>query len=343
VHNQIIQQAISDRHGTVIKTMGDAFLVNFPSVVHAVQCAQQIQSQFQVHNAGKEKGEQIHVRIGIHSGDIVQKDSDVFGDGVNIASRLQGLAEPDTICFSHVVYQEVEKKLPLGTVVSLGQPKLKNIAQRFQVYALLPEKPVGFHQRLQVQHWRLKQWRRPLQVAAVLVLLTSAGLIGHYFYVPTPAGLVLPDKPSIVVLPFANMSNDSSQDYFSDGLTEDITTGLAKISSLFIIARNSAFTYKGKAVKVQDVSREMGVQSTQLFRDLGQQITGDPKKKWATLNAAIAAKTADFIEYDVLRQDKEAFEVNMTSCRLAEFFKLLNEPELGALLACEADFDIAGL
>ncbi len=144
VHNQVIQQAVADNHGHVIKTMGDAFLVDFPSVVHAVQCAQRIQDQFRAHNAEKGATEQIHVRIGIHLGDIVQRDGDVFGDGVNVASRLQALAEPDTICISQKVYEEVEKKLLLGPVVSLGRPKLKNIAPRSQVYALLAEKPKGF-------------------------------------------------------------------------------------------------------------------------------------------------------------------------------------------------------
>src|SRR2546427_3879612 len=127
IHNQIIQQAVVEHHGTVIKTVGDAFLVDFPSVVNAVQCARQIQAQFRTHNADKEPVEQIHVRIGIHSGDIVQRAGDVFGEGVNIASRLQELAEPDTLCISQVVYLEVEQKLPLGRVVSLGQPTLKNI------------------------------------------------------------------------------------------------------------------------------------------------------------------------------------------------------------------------
>src|SRR5882672_4886345 len=141
VHNQVIQQAATAHKGAVIKTVGDAFLVDFPSVVHAVQCAQQIQAQFHLHNAEKESAEQIHVRIGIHLGDIVQQDGDVFGDGVNIASRLQALAEPDTICISQKVYEEVEKRLSLGTVVSLGRPRLKNIAQRQLVYLLLPEQP----------------------------------------------------------------------------------------------------------------------------------------------------------------------------------------------------------
>src|SRR2546425_621604 len=125
-HNQILQHAVAEHHGTVIKTVGDAFLVDFPSVVQAVQCAQQIQARFRTYNAEKEPTAQIHVRIGIHLGDIVQKEGDVFGDGVNIAKRLQELTEPDTICISDMVYRDVTKKLDLGAVVSLGQPKLKN-------------------------------------------------------------------------------------------------------------------------------------------------------------------------------------------------------------------------
>ncbi len=261
-HNQIIRKAVTAHHGTVIKTVGDAFLVDFPSVVHAVQCAQQIQAQFQTYNGDKEPPEQIHVRIGIHSGDIVQRDGDVFGDGVNIASRLQGLAEPDSICISDVVYRDVAKKLDLGTVVSLGRPKLKNIAERFQVYALLSEPPQRVHQTWQVRRLKLKQWRRPLQVITALLMLglVSAGAIvlkDRYF--SSAPGLPFPNKPSVIVLPFVNMSEDPKQEYFSDGITEDLTTDLSKISSLFVIARNSAFTYKSQAVKVQDVSRELGV------------------------------------------------------------------------------------
>jgi adenylate cyclase len=269
-HNRIIQQTVAEHQGTVIKTVGDAFLVDFPSVGHAVQGAQQIQAQFRAHNTEKEKAEQIHVRIGIHLGDIVQKDGDVFGDGVNIASRLQGLAEPDSICLSDVVYRDVAKKLDLGTVVSLGRPKLKNIAQRFPVYALLSQPLSGLRHVLRVQRLKLKQWQRPLQVtAAVLVAVWVGAVTFRTLSLPTLSlgpphtdsqpTLPLPDKPSIVVLPFVNLSNDPEQEYFSDGITEDITSDLSKISNLFVIARNSAFTYKGKAVKVQDVSRDMGV------------------------------------------------------------------------------------
>ena len=177
VHNQIIRQAVAEHHGVVIKTVGDAFLVDFPSVVHAVQCAQSIHTQLRTHNAEKEAAEQIHVRIGIHSGDVVQRDGDVFGDGVNIASRLQALAEPDTICISQVVHQDVVKKLDLGTVVSLGKPKLKNIAERFQVYALLPEAPTGLRQTLQVQRLKLSRRLRPVHWLSVAGLLLIVGTL----------------------------------------------------------------------------------------------------------------------------------------------------------------------
>jgi adenylate cyclase len=257
VHNQLIQQAVTTHHGMVIKTVGDTFLVDFPSVVNAVQCAQAIQTQFKVHNTERAQAEQIHVRIGIHLGDIVQRDDDVFGDGVNIAARLQALAEPDTICISDVVYRDVAKKLDLGTVVPLGKPPLKNIAERFAVYALLSAPPKSMRQQLRVQRLKLKQWRRTLQVAA-LVLLVGAGVLVRHFYHPTE-GLPLPDKPSIVVLPFINMSEDPNYELLGDGIVEGMTTGLAKLPGLFVISRTSAFTYKGKAVQARDVSRELGV------------------------------------------------------------------------------------
>jgi TolB-like protein/class 3 adenylate cyclase len=277
VHNQVVEQAIAAHHGHVIKTFGDAFLVDFPSVVHAVQCAQRIQTQLRTHNAEQDKAEQIHIRIGIHLGDIVvQPNGDVLGDGVNIASRLQTLAEPDMVCISHKVYEEVEKKLALGTVVSLGRPKLKNIAPRFQVYALLPEKPRGVRQALGVQWLKLKRrvgsahlgW---VVVGFVLVVATIVAVryLSHPPLSPQSSSLVteeaqppllpLPDKPSIVVLPFDNMSKDPEQDYFSDGLTEDLTSDLSRISGLFVIARNTAFTYKGKAVNMQEIGKELGV------------------------------------------------------------------------------------
>ncbi len=270
LHNDIIHQAVTAHHGTVIKTIGDAFLVDFPSVVHAVQCAQQIQAQFKTHNAEKEPPEHIHVRIGIHSGDIVQQHGDVFGDGVNVASRLQGLAEPDTICISHVVYNEVAAKLTLGAVVPLGRPSLKNIAQRQPVYLLLAQPPKGLRQRLQVQRLKLSRRVRPahrLVLMGVLFLAVTTLVVRYLLPLPShtqslppgPQSLPLPDKPSIVIPPFVNMSDDPKQDYFSDGITEVLTSDLSRLSSLFVIARNTAFTYKGKAVNVHAIGKELGV------------------------------------------------------------------------------------
>src|SRR5262249_21966675 len=174
-------------------------------------------------------------------------------------------------CISQKVYEEVEPKLPLGAVLPLGKPQLKNITQRQRIYLLLPEPPQGLRQRLQVQRLKLSRRIHPVHWVAVagLVLLAAGIIAGRYFWrsplstqdsaLRTAAALPLPDKPSIAILPFANMSNDPEQEYFGDGITEDITSSLSKISSLFVIARNSAFTYKGNAVKVQDVSRELGV------------------------------------------------------------------------------------
>src|SRR5262245_21241296 len=171
IHNRIIRQAVAERHGTIIKTIGDAFLVDFPSVDNAVQCAQAIQAHLRSQNAEKDKAEQIHVRIGIHSGDIVQRDGDVFGEGVNIAARLQTLAEPDSICISQQVYEENVKKIPLYTLVSLGRPKLKNIAERLAIYALLPEPSTRLRHTLQGQRLKLKQKKRALWGVALVVLL----------------------------------------------------------------------------------------------------------------------------------------------------------------------------
>jgi adenylate cyclase len=221
VHNQVIEQAVAAHQGHVIKTAGDGFLLEFPSIVHATQCAQRIQAQFRAYDAEKEKAEQIHVRIGLHEGDIlVQPNGDVLGDGVNIASRLQTFAAPDTICISQKVYEEVAKKIPLGTVISLGRPKLKNIALRFRVYALLSEKPKGLRRNLRVRRLKLSRRVRPAHqiVVAGLVLVLATIVAVRYLSRPPLSTqdsalrtqeaptLLLPDKPSIVVLPFTNTS-----------------------------------------------------------------------------------------------------------------------------------------
>ena len=183
----------------------------------------------------------------------------LYGDGVNIAARLEGLAQGGGICLSGAAYDQVEGKLPFGYDF-LGEHPVKNIARPVRVYRLRLDVPAS---RARSPAPRRGDRRRPLAVAGAIALLvvTGAGAWAAWRWLraPAPSGLALPDKPSIAVLPFANLSHDPAQEYFSDGVTEDLITGLSKVSGLFVIARNSAFTYKGKPVKVGDVARDLGV------------------------------------------------------------------------------------
>jgi adenylate cyclase len=221
LRSDLIDPTIAVHNGRVVKRTGDGALVEFRSVVDAVRCAIEVQNAMVERNAGVPADRQIEFRIGIHLGDVVEEsDGDLMGDGVNIAARLEGIAQPGAICLSEDAYRQVRARLDLE-VNDLGQTQLKNIVEPVRVYSL----QVGLPARAK-----------------------SAGLV-EPTKAQTPAPqLALPDKPSIAVLPFQNMSDDPSQDYFVDGMVEDIITGLSRIKWLFLIARNSTFTYKGKAI-----------------------------------------------------------------------------------------------
>jgi adenylate cyclase len=215
---------IAVHHGRVVKRTGDGSIIEFRSVVDAVRCAIEIQNGLIERNAGLPPERRIEFRVGIHLGDVVEEaDGDLMGDGVNIAARLEGVAKPGTICVSEQAYWQVEGRLDLK-VSDLGNTQLKNIAEPIHVYSLEVGQPV------QAKH-------------------TPA---------PAPEKSVLP-RLSIAVLPFANMSGDPEQEYFADGISEDIITALSKLSQLFVIARNSSFTLKGKNVHVGEVGRCLGV------------------------------------------------------------------------------------
>jgi adenylate cyclase len=214
---EIFDPKIAEHQGRIFKTTGDGALAEFASVVDAVRCALDIQRAMATRNAGVGDERRIEFRIGINVGDIIIDDGDVYGDGVNIAARVEPLAEPGAVCLSDNAYRQVSGKLPLE-VTDMGEHALKNIAQPVRVYCVRPE---------------------------------GAAL-------PRPA-LSLPDRPSIAVLPFQNMSGDPEQDYFADGMVDDIITGLSRIKWLFVIARNSSFAYKGHSVDVKQVGRELGV------------------------------------------------------------------------------------
>jgi adenylate cyclase len=216
-------------HGRVVKRTGDGALVEFRSVVEAVRCAIEVQNGMVERNAGLPPERRIEFRIGIHLGDVVEEsDGDLMGDGVNIAARLEGIAKPGGICLSEDAFRQVKARLTVA-VSDLGATQLKNIADPIRVYSL----EVG-------------------GAAQAKPATQSEPAVSE------PA-LALPDKPSIAVLPFQNMSGDSEQEYFADGVVEDIITALSRFRQLFVIARNSSFTYKGKAIDVRQVGRELGV------------------------------------------------------------------------------------
>ena len=213
---ELTDPKLAEHRGRIVKTTGDGVLVEFSSAVDAVRCAMEIQRGMAERNAVVPKDRRLEFRIGINVGDIILDEGDVYGDGVNIAARLETLASPGAICLSENTYTQVKGKIPIN-VRDLGPQQLKNIAQPVRVYSVLLEDT------------------------------------------PTRETLALPDRPSIAVLPFQNMSGDPEQEYFADGMVEDIITNLSRIKWLFVIARNSSFTYKGRAVDVKQVGRELGV------------------------------------------------------------------------------------
>jgi adenylate cyclase len=284
-YRALISTLIQHYRGRVVDAPGDNLLAEFASVVEAVRCAVAIQHTLQSKNAELPEDRQMQFRIGINLGDVIVEGERLYGDGVNIAARIEGLAEPGGLSLSGTAYDQVESKLAL-TYEYLGEQAVKNIAKPVRVWRVVMDeaaaalaaqaklRPLDSTQDKPVQQRSLGAAYRTWAVVGVagLVLLVGGIVAVRYLSRPplspqssvlspatAPAALPLPDKPSLIVLPFVNMSEDPKQDYFSDGLTETLTGDLSKISSLLVIARNSAFTYKGKAVKVQDVGREMGV------------------------------------------------------------------------------------
>jgi adenylate cyclase len=229
-YKQIMFSLIKQHRGRVIDSPGDNLLAEFASVVDAVQCGVAIQKELQARNAELPENRRMQFRIGINLGDVIEEGERIYGDGVNIAARLEALAEPGGICVSKTAFDHIEAKLPLGYEY-LGEKEVKNIA-----------KPVGAYRVLMEPRIIDKKHEEEAKRSGTYKLPDS-----------------LPDKPSIAVLPFVNMSGDPEQEYFSDGITEEIITGLSKIPKMHVIARNSTFVYKGKPLKVQQVGQELGV------------------------------------------------------------------------------------
>ena len=264
----LIQNLVGEHRGRVVASPGDNVLAEFASVVDAVECAVEIQQVLRTKNALLPETRKMDFRIGINLGDVIEEGDSIYGDGVNIAARLEGLAEAGGICISESAYQQIENKIPLRYDY-LGEHAVKNIARPVKVYRARIEPEGASSQVIEEKKPGRKGLSRAVLAGVALVLIAGAAALYQFALRPSAPKMEvaskekmafpLPDKPSIAVLPFANLSGDPKQEFFSDGITEDIITALSKNPELFVIARNSTFTYKGKEVKIKKVSEELGV------------------------------------------------------------------------------------
>jgi adenylate cyclase len=263
LRSDLIDPAIAAHRGRIVKRTGDGSLIEFRSVVDAVRCAIEVQNGLIERNAGLPPERRIEFRVGIHLGDVVEEaDGDLMGDGVNIAARLEGIAEPGAICLSEDAYRQVKGRLDLA-VSDLGPTQLKNIAEPIRVYSLqvgvpAQAKPVtGPKAPEKPPKPKARSALLPL-IAGIVLLIAIAGGAWHFLGANRPA----PAEPahlSIVVLPFKNLSGDPGQDYFADGITDNLTTDLSRIRNSFVIASTTAFTYRGKTIDAKEIGKELGV------------------------------------------------------------------------------------
>ena len=261
----LMSHLIETYRGRVVDSPGDNLLAEFASVVDALRSGVEIQKQLKAKNEGLPENRRMEFRIGINLGDVIEEGGRIYGDGVNIAARMEGLAEAGGICVSGTVYEHVKDKVPMRYAY-LGGQSVKNIPEPVRVYRVLME-PEHAGKVIGEKGQKRTQWRRAAAAVALLVLVAGGLVWNFYWRAPKiePASkekmaFPLPDKPSVAVLPFVNMTGDPAQDYISDGLTDYIITSLSSMPHLFVIASNSTFTYKGKPVKVQRVAEDLGVQ-----------------------------------------------------------------------------------
>jgi len=260
---------VQKHQGRIVGTAGDSMLAEFASVVDAVRCAVEVQNELKYRNADLPETRRMEFRIGINLGDVIEEGEQIYGDGVNIAARLESLAEAGGICISGTVYEHVEKKLSLGYEY-LGEQAVKNITKPVRVYRVLME-PEAAGKVIGEKKGKPRQWQRMVFPLGIILFVVVAAVGGWRFYL-RPAShpkmdissvkkmaFPLPDVPSIAVLPFVNMSEDPKQEFLGDAITESIIMALSKVPRLFVIARDSTSTYKGKPVKVKQVSEELGV------------------------------------------------------------------------------------
>ncbi len=267
-YKEVMTGLIQHHHGRVVDSTGDNLMAEFASVVDAVECAVEIQKELKTRNAELSENRRMEFRIGINLGDVIEEGERIYGDGVNIAARLESLSEAGGICISGKTYDEIKNKLPLGYKY-LGEQTVKNITDPIRTYQVLME-PEAAGKVIREKKPKAKQWQKAAIGLSVAVIVIIAAVMLWRFYIPSAPSKIevaskekmafpLPDVPSIAVLPFVNMSEDPKQEFLCDGMTEEIITALTKVPRLVVIARNSTFTYKGKSVKIKQVSEELGV------------------------------------------------------------------------------------
>jgi len=311
-YKQVMFVLIKQHRGRVVDSPGDNVLAEFASVVDAVQCGVAVQKEIQARNRELPEIRRMQFRIGINLGDVIEEEARIYGDGVNIAARLESLADPGGICVSKTAFDHIEAKLPLGYEY-LGEQTVKNIAKPVGAYKVLMEPRVTVRAEAKPKEGA-KRRLMLIALAGVLVVAAGAAAFWQFAFRPTPPmvekasrermAFPLPDKPSIAVMPFLNMTGEQKQDFFCDGLSENLITTLSKVPELFVIARESTFSYKGKGAKVRQVSEELGVQ---YVLEGSVQMAGDRVRVTAQLIDALKGHHLWSERYD--RSMKDLFEL----------------------------------
>jgi len=340
-YRELIETLIQQYRGRVVDSPGDNMLTEFSSVVDAVDCAVEIQKELKLKNDELPENRRMEFRIGVNLGDVVEDGERIYGDGVNIAARVESLAEGGGICVSGTTYDQIGKKLDLGYEY-LGEQAVKNIEKPVRVYRVLMEpeeagKVIG-EERPRPKHWR---WAA-IATVAVLIIVAGAWAVWHFYFRPPPIepasleklAFPLPEKPSIAVLPFTNMSGDPEQEYIADGITENIITGLSKTPEMFVIARNSTFTYKDKPVKVRQVSEDLGVR---YVLEGSVQKEGDRLRINAQLIDAIQGHHLWAEKYDRNLKDLFALQDEITIKVITELQVKLTEGDYARMLGKGTD------
>ena len=343
LRSDLIDPTIGVHHGRVVKRTGDGILIEFRSVVDAVRCAIEVQNGMIERNAGLPPERRIEFRIGIHLGDVVEEsDGDLMGDGVNIAARLEGIAKPGAICLSEDAYRQVSGRLDME-VTDLGQTALKNIERPIRVYSLQVGVPAQAKPATELKAPETPPESKPRSallplIAGIVALIVVAGGAWHFLagtrtapaVAPAPVASNAAPAPahlSVVVLPFANLSGDPNQDYFVDAITDNLTTDLSRIRDSFVIARNTAFTFKGKSIDAKEIGKQLGVRyvlegsvqrdgtrvrvNAQLIdAETGAHIWADRFEEDVAdlfkLQDQVVARLANALNYELVRADAES-------------------------------------